>query len=77
MTRIDPRHRLDTFCTCPSCGLLGHHLIVEQGIFERPWVPGVGGDRIDVSGFGDPLDGTPYVRRRCVFCHHEWNRYDP
>lgn len=75
-TPLVPLGPLDTFRFCPKCALLGHHAIFDRGLFERPYILGHGGARIDMSGFGDPRDGTPFVEWRCTFCGHHWKCFD-
>lgn len=74
---LEPRHALDTFCSCPYCGCLGHHQILEHGPFHRTTLPGWDGAQIDASGFGEPEEGTPTVLRRCFSCGRRWRRSDP
>lgn len=74
-TFIAPRDRHDTFCTCPRCGLLGTTSI-QWGTFRKRTLPGLDGDEIDVSAWGDPPDGTPITTRTCGFCAHTWSVSD-
>lgn len=69
---IQPTSSSDPFCTCPSCRGLANHEVSEERTWRRRTVPGQNGDSIDVSGFGDPVEGTRYVERRCVLCQHTW-----
>lgn len=75
MTTLEPRDCTDTFCTCPNCGLLGHHAIVGQGAYQG-WVEGADGAHIDVRILGSPPEGTPYTQRECSFCSRRWSKFD-
>lgn len=62
---------VELFVQCPACQQMGHHNFQLRD-FRKQTIPGVDGEPIDVSGFGDPPDGTPVIDRWCVFCGHAW-----
>ena len=69
----EPRDETETLATCPACSCMGHHL-VEVTTWKRRTAPGMNGELIDMSGFGDPPDGAKVVWRTCMFCAHRWGR---
>jgi len=71
--KIEPQDETDTFCTCPRCGLAGHH-VVAVGSFHPPTVPGQDGEQVVVVRMSAPPAGTRVATRTCVFCAHEWRR---
>lgn len=68
---INPLDEADPFCTCPKCDLLGTHYITWD-VFHRRKLPTGDGDWVDISGFGDPPDGTEQTVRTCRVCGHTW-----
>lgn len=72
MTTISPSSPDDPFCTCPGCGLAGHHHVSITTAEPLRREVGQDGDIIEITTWGSPPPGTPIARRQCVFCDHSW-----
>jgi len=71
---LEPRDATDTFCTCPRCELLAHHMILGEGNYAPTLLADANGKfTIDASYFGQRTSGR-YVERECVFFGHRWKR---